>query len=166
MVHTGHDLHQALGADGALGKGVKTGFDRHDGQYQGRVELGLFTDLKGVGHQRAQRFRRDGVFFTQPEGHRRLFAGQILGVGGRGAVNSTWFGEADAGFLARQEQRHQADFAGFAQVGAGCQGDHHKHQGQAEHGKTVVADLEETGCNVVKNIPGAAAEVCHALVQA
>ena len=46
VMHLGHHLHQALRADRALGKGVETRLDRHDGQNQGGVQFGLMANLK------------------------------------------------------------------------------------------------------------------------
>jgi hypothetical protein len=65
----------------ALGERVEAGFDGHDGQDQGRVELGGAADLVGLGHQGAERLRGHAVLLAEPVGDGGLLLGQVLGIG-------------------------------------------------------------------------------------
>jgi hypothetical protein len=66
VVHAGHHLHQALGADRALGKRVEAGLHGHDGQDQGRVQPGALADGPGLLHQAADRLGGDLVAARDP----------------------------------------------------------------------------------------------------
>ena len=152
-----HDLHQALGTHRTLGKGIEARFDRHDGQDQGRVELGSTANLVRFGDQRAQRLRCDAVFFAQPECNARLLFWQVLGVGcgcavdrldlrlGRGVLR--FVGRNGCG-LARLQPAHQLGFPEFADFGPGHQGHGGKHDNESEHGKTAMRDKEQPLCNI------------------
>ncbi|MNZ91882.1 hypothetical protein D3C78_1108850 [compost metagenome] len=147
-MHAGHDLHQALGADRALGKGIEARLDGHDGQNQGGVDLVALAQRIGFGDQRRQRLGRDAVFLAEPVGHRGLLVGQLLGVGGGGTLDGVGFGghvdHGSQGDLARLQPIAQLGFAGVAQVGAGEQRDGHKGHGQTQQGEAAMGDGEKT----------------------
>jgi len=69
VVDAGHHLHQPLGADGTLRKGVEAGFNRHDGQDEGRVQAGALAHGPGFLHQGADRLGCDLVAAGQPVRH-------------------------------------------------------------------------------------------------
>jgi len=144
-VHAGHDLHEALGAHGALGKRVEARLDRHDGQDQRGVDLGAGADLIGLGHQHAERLGRHAVLLAEPEGHCGLLLGQVLGVGGRGALAGFGLdGHAQHFHLAGLQPAHETLFACLAQVGPGREGNDDEGNGQADEGKAVVGDFKKT----------------------
>ena len=131
-VHTRHHLHEALGAHGTLCKRIETRFNGHDGKDQCRIDLGAATDFVGLGHQHGQRLRSHPVLLAQPERHGRLFAGQVLGVAGRGTFAGVGFdGHAQHLDLACLQPVHEVFFSRLAQIGARRQCDGSKCHSKA-----------------------------------
>ena len=78
------------------------------------IELGFLAYLKGFGDQHREWLRRHAVFLGQPVGHGSLVFGQLLWIGGGGAVHGSddvaicaastvtcCIGSLDCAFLAR-----------------------------------------------------------------
>ncbi len=144
-VHPCHDLHQALGAHGALREGIEARLHGHDGQDERGIELGAAADLVGLRHQRGEGFGRHAVFLAEPERDGGLLLGQVLRVGGRGALAGFGLhGHADHRHLARLQPAHELFLSGLPQVRAGGEGDRAERDRQPDQGETAVGDFEET----------------------
>ena len=131
-VHPGHDLHQTLGTDTALGKRVKARFNGHHSQDQSGVNLVLAALVIGFRHQGRHRFGRHLVLFAQPVGNGGLLTRQRFGVGGRGALNGFRL-RGNRAFcrcmLALLQPSVQLRFASRTPVGA-----HEENHDHARHG--------------------------------
>ena len=145
VVHTCHDLHEALSAHRALRERVKAGFHRHDGENQGRIKLGARADGIGLGYECGDGLWRHAVLLAEPVSHLGLFTRKILGVGGGGALDSTRLdGRTHHGDVTLEQPCAQAFFAHVAQVRTCCHRDTSTGHTQTEERKAAVGQLHET----------------------
>ena len=144
-MHTGHHLHQALRTDRALGKRIEVRLDGHDGEDEGRIQLGACANVIRLGHQNAQGLWSHLVLFAQPKGHSRLLFGQVLGVACRSAFAGVGlYGHADGCDLSLLQPVHELLLSCLAQIRARSQCDRNKGNSQADEGKAVVGDFKKT----------------------